>query len=84
MNKIKYSFIAFCLIVSLNAVAQKQEIAEDDYQNNQVEMADAMRANGKIYVLVAVIATLFAGFLIYVIKTEQKIKKIENSLKDKP
>jgi hypothetical protein len=69
--------------MSLNLSAQKQEIAEEDYQNSRVEMADSMRADGKIYVLVAVIVTLFAGFLIYLVKTEQKIKKVEKSLKDK-
>ncbi len=83
MNKIKYKFLSLCLLLSLNISAQKQEIVEEDYQNDRIEMADAMRADGKIYVLVAIIVTLFAGFLIYVIKTEQKIKKIEKSLKDK-
>ncbi len=83
MNKIKYIFLSLCLLLSLNLSAQKQEIVEEDYQNDRIEMADGMRADGKIYVLVAIIVTLFAGFLIYVIKTEQKIKKIEKSLKDK-
>ncbi len=83
MNKIKYIFLSLFLFLSLNLSAQKQEIVEEDYQNDRIEMADGMRADGKIYVLVAIIVTLFAGFLIYVIKTEQKIKKIEKSLKDK-
>ncbi len=83
MNKIKYIFLSLCLLLSLSISAQKQEIVEEDYQNDRIEMADAMRADGKIYVLVAIIVTLFAGFLIYIIRTEQKIKKIEKSLKDK-
>ena len=83
MNKIKLIFLSVCLLISASISAQKQEIVNEDYQNDRIEMADAMRADGKIYVLVAIIVTLFAGFLIYVIKTEQKIKKIEKSLKDK-
>ncbi len=83
MNKIKYILTCFCILLCLNLSAQKQEIVAEDYENDRIEMADAMRSDGKIYVLVAIIVSLFAGFLIYVIKTEQKIKKVEKSLKDK-
>lgn len=84
MNKIKYILILFFLTISLHLSAQKETIVEEDYFNNKVEMADVMRSEGKIYVLVAIIVTLFAGFLLYTIRTEQKIKKIEKSLKKKP
>jgi len=42
-----------------------------------VEMADAMRSNGKIYVVVAVILTLFAGLLIYLVNLDKKISRLE-------
>lgn len=48
-------------------------------QNDQVEMADTMRSNGKIYVVVAVILTIFAGFIIYLIRLDRKITKLENN-----
>lgn len=83
MNKIKYILIVFFLTVSLHLNAQKETILEEDYSNSKIEMADTMRSEGKIYVLVAIIATLFAGFVLYTIRTEQKIKKIEKSLKNK-
>ena len=43
----------------------------------EVEMADIMRSNGKIYVVVAVIATIFIGLMIYLIRIDKKIQKLE-------
>ncbi len=43
----------------------------------QTEMADTMRGNGKIYVVVAVLATIFAGIFVYLILLDRKISKIE-------
>lgn len=41
------------------------------------EMADALRANGKIYVVVLVICTIFAGIILFLAFLERKIKKLE-------
>ena len=41
------------------------------------EMADIMRSNGKIYVVVAVIATIFIGQMIYLIRIDKKVQKLE-------
>lgn len=41
------------------------------------EMADVMRSNGKIYVVVAVIATIFIGLMIYLIRIDKKVQKLE-------
>lgn len=46
-------------------------------QQGPAEMADAMRSNGKIYVVVAVILTIFAGIIIYLIRLDRKITKLE-------
>lgn len=43
----------------------------------QAEMADTMRANGKIYVVVAVCLTILAGLIIYLITLDRKISRIE-------
>jgi multisubunit Na+/H+ antiporter MnhB subunit len=48
-------------------------------EQNQVEMADLMRSNGKIYVVVLVIATIFAGIILYLIRLDRKIGRLENS-----
>lgn len=46
-----------------------------------VEMADTMRSEGKIYVIVAIILIVLAGLIFYLFTLDRKIKKIENSLK---
>ena len=46
-----------------------------------VEMADALRQSGKIYVVVAVIAVIFAGLAIYLFTLDKKISKIEKQAK---
>jgi CcmD family protein len=47
----------------------------------ETEMADVMRSNGKIYVVVAVLATIFAGIFIYLILLDRKISKLEKTNK---
>ena len=44
-----------------------------------VDMADTMRSNGKIYVVVAVILTIFAGIIIYLIRLDRKMSKLEKN-----
>ncbi|WP_394990197.1 CcmD family protein [Emticicia sp.] len=46
----------------------------------EVEMADQMRSDGKIWVVVAVIAIVFAGIITYLVLLDRKISKIEKSL----
>ncbi len=45
------------------------------------EMADTMRSNGKIYVVIAVILTIFAGIIFYLIRLDRKISKLESQEK---
>jgi uncharacterized membrane protein len=39
---------------------------------------DVMRSNGKIYVVMAVVATIVTGLFIYVYSIDKKISKLEN------
>ena len=43
----------------------------------QVEMADALRANGKIYVVVIIMSIIFVGIGGYLINLDRKISKLE-------
>ncbi|MBL0764230.1 hypothetical protein JKP34_03130 [Marivirga atlantica] len=79
----KYLLTASLLFSAFLAKTQKMAIESEDYSNQSIEMADAMRANGKIYVLVAIVLLIFIGFIFYAIKTEQKVKKLEKELEDK-
>jgi CcmD family protein len=47
--------------------------------NAQTEMADTMRSNGKIYVVVTVLATIFAAIFAYLVMLDRKITKLEKN-----
>ncbi|MDB5251145.1 MAG: CcmD family protein [Flaviaesturariibacter sp.] len=64
------SLLSACfLMLSIFALAQNRP--------GEPEMADALRANGKIYVVVAVILTIFAGIILYLVRLDRKISKLE-------
>jgi len=42
-------------------------------------MADSMRSNGKIYVVVAVCLTILIGLFIYVFMVDRKISRFEKN-----
>jgi uncharacterized membrane protein YvlD (DUF360 family) len=45
----------------------------------EVEMADTMKSNGKIYVVIAVMLTILAGIVLYLIRLDRKISKLEKN-----
>lgn len=49
----------------------------------QIPMAETFRNDGKIYVLLAVVLIILAGFFVYLIRVDRKVKKLEEELKDK-
>ena len=61
----KSTFITIFLILAAVQYAAAQE------------MADTMRSNGKIYVVVTVLATIFAGIFAYLVYLDRKITKLE-------
>lgn len=44
-----------------------------------VKMADIMRDNGKIYVVIAVMLTILLGIALYLLRLDRKITKLENN-----
>jgi len=46
-------------------------------QDAKPEMADVMRSNGKIYVVVTVCLTILIGLFIYVFLLDRKISRLE-------
>lgn len=71
MNKIVRNSLLFlgCLLTSTVLFAQ----------DTKPEMADIMRSNGKIYVVVAVCLTILIGLFIYVFLIDRKITRLENN-----
>ena len=64
----KIIFLIPFLICFFSAVAQPK---------TDVEMADVLRSNGKIYTVVAVILTILIGLFVYLISIDRKISKLE-------
>ena len=67
-NKKTGLLFALCL-VALSASAQ------------EVEMADQFRASGKIYVVVAVLATIMLGLSIFLFRMDRRISRLEKEKK---
>ena len=66
----KLLFLFLLSVLGLASFAQGEEVA----------MADSMRNDGKIYVVVAVIVTIFAGIIVYLIRLDRKISKLEKTI----
>lgn len=46
-------------------------------QEKPTEMADTMRSNGRIYVVVAVVVTILLGLILYVARLDRKMTRLE-------
>lgn len=68
MKKILFTIV--CLVLSAVTIAQDTALAH-------TEGTTGMRANEKIYVVVAVILTLLIGLFIYLFRLDRKITKME-------
>ena len=53
------------------------------FAQQTVEMADQLRADGKIWVVVVVIAVVFAGIIGYLVRLDRQIGKLEKDVKQK-
>ena len=69
MNKIVLRFVLFVFCFGLSLVSFAQD--------KKPEMADMMRSNGKIYVVVAVCLTILIGLFIYVFLLDRKMSRLE-------
>ncbi|MCO6359465.1 CcmD family protein [Roseivirga pacifica] len=78
----KKFIVTFLLFLSLSVFAQDGQytITEDDYNNTSIEMADTLRSNGKIYVVVGVVMIIFAGVITYMVLIDRKISKLEKEV----
>jgi hypothetical protein len=47
-------------------------------QDGSVKTTDTMRSNGRIYVVIAVILTILAGLVLYIVRLDKKISRLEN------
>jgi CcmD family protein len=73
MRTIFYLFL-FTLVTNVNLFAQQSVVQE-------TPMADQMRADGKIWVVVAVISVIFAGIIAFLVNIDRKVSKLEKQVK---
>lgn len=74
IKKIKY-VILLLLTLFFNALFAQE--------TQEVEMADELKASGKIYVVVIVLSIVFLGIVIYLINLDRKISKLEKEVNKK-
>ena len=67
----KLLFSVACLCLSVIVFAQDSAVAEADRE------AKGLRADGKIYVVIAVLVTILCGLFIYIIRLDRKITRLE-------
>lgn len=75
INKIKNILVLALVLFSASVFSQTADAP--------MEMADGMRQSGKIYVVVAVLCTIFIGIVTYLIILDRKISKLEKEIKNK-
>lgn len=69
MKSVKY-IITACMILFLSV---------SGFSQNEVEMADTMRSSGKIYVVIAVMLTILLGLILYVVRIDKKLTRLEKN-----
>lgn len=74
MKRINKTLLSFLMVLTIVFQAGAQE---------KVEMADTMRAEGKIYVVVGIILMVLAGLIAYLFLMDRKVKKLEARLAEK-
>ncbi len=63
----KIAFTLTLLMVTLNLFAQ----------STTVEMADELRSNGKIYIVVICVVVILVGLLLYLFGIDRRLKMLE-------
>ncbi len=75
MNRLKSTILSLITIILTQTYALSQV-------REKVEMADNFRADGKIYVVLAIILVILAGLFFYLIRIDRKVTKLEEQKQD--
>lgn len=67
----KIFLIAFAFLITLNTIAQTANMSTAN------EETGFMRSEGKIYVVMAVVITILAGLIFYILRLDRKLSKLE-------
>lgn len=75
MNRLKAIILSLITIILTQTYALSQV-------REKIEMADKFRADGKIYVVLAIILVILAGLFFYLIRIDRKVTKLEEQKQD--
>lgn len=68
-----------CILNILSVLSALLIVSPLMAQPSQTEMADVMRSNGKIYVVVSVLATILTGLILYLVSLDRRIRRMERN-----
>jgi len=77
-NWLSRAFALLLPLLLLAGTALAQATAAD-----QPEMADALRASGKIYVVVLVLVIIVVGLLVYLVRLDGKVGRLEKEVENR-
>lgn len=76
MKRKLIAFFTFCLLLFATLYSSGQDGSEKQ------DLTELMNNNGKIYVVVAVIAIIFIGLIIFLITIDRKVKTLEKQMEE--
>lgn len=75
----------WCFILGATAGLQQAQAQTESAvatAQPEVEMADTLRQDGKIYVVVIVLLTVMAGLILYLVTLDRKVGKLEKQMRE--
>jgi hypothetical protein len=70
-NYKKTALIAFAFLITISSMAQAANAPDTTSDNG------FMRSEGKIYVVMVVVITILAGLILYLLRLDKKLSKLE-------
>ncbi|WP_299822490.1 CcmD family protein [uncultured Pontibacter sp.] len=79
-----WCFILFATTGLQQAQAQPEqtEVEFSSAPQPEIEMADTLRQDGKIYVVVVVLLTVLVGLIAYLVTLDRKVARLEKQMRD--
>jgi len=87
-SRVLLFLLALTLVISNAAVAQTSASVPDETvmveansNTSDIEMADQLRRDGKIYIVVGCVLVVLAGMVFYLISIDKKVSRLEKEYK---
>ncbi|GHA68922.1 CcmD family protein [Pontibacter akesuensis] len=69
-------------LAPVQAQPEQTEVEFSSAPQAEVEMADTLRRDGKIYVVVIVLLTVMVGMILYLVSLDRKVSKLEKQMRE--